>query len=57
MNKRRTSAYIEDVDGLRQFNILNNFAPLTNGRHAYPAIIMVAGEVVTNETCFALSSS
>ena len=50
--KRGAGAYIEDVDGVRRFDLLNNFASLIHG-HAHPAIVAAVGEVVANGTCFA----
>jgi glutamate-1-semialdehyde 2,1-aminomutase len=50
--KRGAGAYIEDVDGVWRFDLLNNFASLIHG-HAHPAIIAAVGEVVANGTCFA----
>ena len=50
--KRGAGAYIEDVDGVRRFDLLNNFASLIHG-HAHPAIVAAVSEVVANGTCFA----
>jgi hypothetical protein len=55
--KCRICAYIQDVYDLWCLGLLNNFASLANGYHAYPATSTAVGEVVTNETFFALSWS
>jgi glutamate-1-semialdehyde 2,1-aminomutase len=50
--KRGVGAYIEDVDGVRRLDLLNNFASLIHG-HAYPSVVEAVGEVIGNGSCFA----
>ncbi|MDE0807854.1 MAG: aspartate aminotransferase family protein [Alphaproteobacteria bacterium] len=50
--KRGIGAYIEDVDGVRRLDLLNNFASLIHG-HAFPPVVEAVGEVISNGSCFA----
>ncbi len=50
--KRGAGAYIEDADGTRRLDLMNNFASLIHG-HAYPPVVKAVGEAVANGSCFA----
>ncbi|MBL6597291.1 MAG: aspartate aminotransferase family protein [Alphaproteobacteria bacterium] len=50
--KRGVGAYIEDVDGVRRLDLMNNFASLIHG-HAYPPVVEAVGAAIANGSCFA----
>ena len=51
--RRGQGAYIEDEDGTRRLDFMNNFASLIHG-HAHPAVVEAAQAAVGDGTCFAL---
>ncbi len=50
--KRGVGAYIEDVDGTRRLDLMNNFASLIHG-HAFPPVVQAVGEAIASGSCFA----
>ncbi len=45
--------YLEDVDGRRRFDLMNNFAALIHG-HAHPAVIEAVGAALGRGSCFSM---
>jgi len=50
--KRGQGGYIEDADGTRRLDLMNNFASLIHG-HAHPEIVAAVTEAAANGSCFA----
>ena len=50
--KRGEGGYIEDEDGIRRLDLMNNFASLIHG-HAHPEIVSAVVQAVENGSCFA----
>jgi glutamate-1-semialdehyde 2,1-aminomutase len=50
--KRGEGGYIEDEDGTRRLDLMNNFASLIHG-HAHPEIVSAVVQAVENGSCFA----
>jgi len=48
-----SGAYVTDVDGVRRFDLTNNFASLIHG-HAHPAIVAAAEARLRLGSCFAM---
>ena len=51
--KSGKGSYIEDADGIKRMDLMNNFASLIHG-HAHPQIIEAVNSVITDGSCFAL---
>lgn len=51
--KSGQGSYIEDADGIKRMDLMNNFASLIHG-HAHPNIVEAVNSVITNGSCFAL---
>ncbi len=50
---RGEGPYLEDVDGVRRFDLMNNFAALIHG-HAHPGVIGRVAEVLGRGSCFSM---
>ena len=51
--RKGQGAYIEDADGVRRLDLMNNFASLIHG-HAHPGVLARVGAAMADGTCFAL---